>query len=170
MKKVITKCVGTLGLILLLTACGKNQPVADKVPSQQVMVSGASVSETTEEKCVGEIDIDLTILSSTVVFSEVYNMMVTPENYIGKKIKMAGAFSVYEDQETGQMYYACVISDATACCAQGIEFVLDKEYSYPGDYPETGSNITVTGTFETYEENGYMYCRLVDAEMDKFIE
>ena len=35
----------------------------------------------------------------------------------------------------------------------------------PNDYPELGSEITVTGTFELYEEDGYQYCRLVDAEM-----
>ena len=64
-----------------------------------------------------------------------------------------------------QIYFACVIADATACCSQGLEFVLAGEHTYPNDYPELGSEITVTGTFELYEEDGYQYCRLVDAEM-----
>ena len=53
----------------------------------------------------------------------------------------------------------------TACCSQGLEFVLAGEHSYPADYPELGTEITVVGTFQTYEENGYMDCHLVDAEI-----
>ena len=39
------------------------------------------------------------------------------------------------------------------------------EHSYPADYPEPGTEITVVGTFQTYEENGYVDYHLVDAEM-----
>lgn len=39
------------------------------------------------------------------------------------------------------------------------------EHSYPADYPEPGTEITVVGTFQTYEENGYMDYHLADAEM-----
>lgn len=117
------------------------------------------------------IDVDLTKLSSTMVYSEVYNMMYTPDDYVGKTIKMEGQFAIYQaTDENGalipdQIYFACVIADATACCSQGLEFVLAGEHTYPNDYPELGSEITVTGTFELYEEDGYQYCRLVDAEM-----
>ena len=31
------------------------------------------------------------MLSSTMVYSEVYNMMVDPESYIGKTVKMDGS-------------------------------------------------------------------------------
>ena len=117
------------------------------------------------------VDVDLTVLSSTMVYSEVYNMMCTPDDYIGKTVKMEGQFALYQSvDENGtlipdQIYFACVIADATACCSQGLEFVLAGEHSYPDDYPELGTEITVIGTFQTYEENGYMYCQLVDARM-----
>lgn len=111
------------------------------------------------------IDIDLTILSSTVVYSEVYNMMYLPEDYIGKTIKMDGLFSSYHDEATGNDYYACIIQDATACCAQGIEFVATDDFSYPDDYPEDGDDITVIGVFDTYDEDGYTYCTLRDAKI-----
>ena len=45
-----------------------------------------------------------------------------------------------------------IIQDATACCAQGMEFVLTDEYSYPDDYPDEGSEITVMAVFDTYQE------------------
>ncbi len=111
-------------------------------------------------------DVDLTELSSTMVYSEVYNMVTSPDNYLGKQIKMRGSFGVYQDQTTGKLYYACLIADATSCCSQGIEFVLEGDYTYPDDYPEINSVITVTGTFDTYEENGYRYCQLINAKME----
>lgn len=110
-----------------------------------------------------EIDVDLTSLSSTMVYSEVYNMISDPYNYLGKTIKMDGLFTVYHDESMGNNYYACIIQDATACCAQGIEFVLTDDYSYPDDYPAEGSEITVVGEFSTYMEDEYQYCTLNNA-------
>lgn len=112
-----------------------------------------------------DVDVDLTQLSSTMVYSEVYNMMVEPKDYIGKTVKMKGQFSVYEDQETGGAYFAVLIADATACCSQGMEFVLEGEKKYPEDYPKEGEEITVTGEFQIYQEGEYNYCRLVDAKI-----
>ena len=61
--------------------------------------------------------------------------------------------------------YACVIADATACCTQGIEFVLRGEHRYPQDYPPLGEEITVIGTFETHESDGIPGVRLAEAEL-----
>ncbi|MBQ9157104.1 MAG: hypothetical protein IJ137_10040 [Eubacterium sp.] len=106
------------------------------------------------------IDVDLTTLSSSMVYSEVYNMMFEPDKYIGKTIKMEGQLTIYQDDTTGNTYYSCIVKDAAACCAQGMEFILaDKSY------PEEGSNITVTGVFDTYTEDGYEYCTLKDAKL-----
>lgn len=112
------------------------------------------------------IDVDLTTLSSTMVYSEVFNMVSTPENYIGKTIKMDGAFRSFHDDSTGNDYFSCIIQDATACCAQGLEFVLTEDYSYPEDYPEEGGFITVIGVFDTYMEGEYMYCTLRNASLE----
>ncbi len=111
------------------------------------------------------VDVDLTALSSTMVYAEVYHMMSSPEDYIGKTVKMDGMFAVYHDQTTGNYYYACVIQDATACCAQGIEFVLTDDYRYPDDYPKANDEICVIGTFDTYQEGDYTYCTLRNAKL-----
>ena len=65
---------------------------------------------------------------------------------------MNGAFAYYEDPETKKQYFACIVADATACCSQGLEFILTGDHTYPNDYPGLSSVITVTGTFETYEK------------------
>lgn len=112
--------------------------------------------------------VDLTQLSSTMLYSEVYNIMAMPEDYIGKTIKMNGQFTVFEGEpeDSHDYYFAVVIEDATACCQQGIEFVWSGEHSYPEDYPALGANITVTGVFETYTENERNYCHLVDSTVE----
>ena len=140
--------------ILFLSGC-RTKETADP-PSE------TSVSENTASK---DQPLDLTKLSSTMVYSEVYNMMCTPEDYNGRTVTMRGQFAISEDPDSGKRYYACIIQDALACCTQGLEFVLAGEHTYPDDYPELGSEITVSGTFELYEEGDIRYCRLVDAEM-----
>lgn len=170
MKKVLSFLL-VICMLFALSACGSKdgENGATGNPSNSQQNNSGTGSQTTQK-----IDVDLTQLSSTMVYSEVYNMMYTPENYIGKTVKMNGAFALYYQQldENGQpdfnypIYYACVIADATSCCSQGLEFVLNGDYSYPDDYPELGEDITVVGTFETYEEDGNKYCHLVNAVME----
>ena len=99
-----------------------------------------------------------------MVYSEVYNMMVVPDDYLGKTVRMSGQFQVYEGE--GRNYYVVLIADATACCQQGMEFVLSGEHKYPEDYPALDSTITVEGVFGTYTENGWRYCQLKDAALE----
>ena len=119
--------------------------------------------EDKSSKAEETVDVDLTALSSTMVYSEVYNMLTAPEDYMGKTIKMNGAFNYYEDTVNNVTYYACVIMDATACCAQGLEFVPQDKYSFPDDFPPDGEEITVTGVFDTYTLDDYTYCTLRNA-------
>jgi len=145
-------------------------PVTD-VPEQ--ITDMPNNSENLQKEQISEItldytkvDIDLTELSSTMVYSEVYNMMSMPENYIGKTVRMEGDFYTYYDENQNQYYFACLIRDATACCAQGIEFVLAGDYTYPDDYPEEGSSVCVSGVFDTYEDGPYTYCTLRNAKFE----
>ncbi len=146
----------SLFLLTVLTGCG-NAPAGNSPAGSDPAVSAPAKGSA--------IDVDLTKLSSTMVYSEVYAMMSKPAEYIGKTVKMKGAFSVYEDPNTKKVYYACIIADATACCSQGLEFILDEQRTYPDDYPALGTDITVTGTFDTYQEGEYNYCQLIHAEM-----
>ena len=102
-----------LVMILFLSGC-RAKETADP-PSE------ASVSENAASK---DQPLDLTKLSSTMVYSEVYNMMCTPEDYNGRTVTMRGQFAISEDPDSGKRYYACIIQDALACCTKGLEFVL----------------------------------------------
>ena len=117
------------------------------------------------------VDVDLTVLSSTMVYSEVYNMLYNdPAHYLGKTVKARGGFSIYQLVTDGVLQpdpvaYACIIADANACCAEGMEFVPEGDLTYPEDYPELGAEITVIGEFQSYEENGMTWYHLVNARL-----
>ncbi len=149
----------------------KETPATDPVDNVQDVTAEAEQPELSTGSGAGEYDVDLTALSSTMVYSEVYNMTTSPSDYIGKTVKMKGVFSYFQAKDKDGnpipdgMYYFCVIADAAACCSQGIEFVLSGEYKYPDDYPKAGEAITVTGTYDSYDENGNTFYHLVDAVM-----
>lgn len=109
------------------------------------------------------VDVDLTEMSSTMIYSEVSNMMMAPDDYVGKTVKMSGQFASFYDESIDEYYYACIIADATACCQQGMEFQLAGNHKYPDDYPEENAEITVQGTFSIYEQDGQSYVALKDA-------
>ena len=117
------------------------------------------------------VEVDLTVLSSTMVYSEVYNMLYNdPAHYLGKTVKARGGFSIYQLVTDGVLQpdpvaYACIIADATACCAEGMEFVPEGDLTYPDDYPELGAEIIVIGEFQSYEENGMTWYHLVNARL-----
>ena len=137
--------------------------VSQKQPAEKKSESKPAASEPTQS--TDGVDVDLTRLSSTMVYSEVYNMMYAPDDYIGKTIKMTGQFVYYENPDTKDQYFACIIGDAMACCSQGLEFVMEGDLAYPDDYPELGAEITVIGEFQSYEENGMTWYHLVNARL-----
>ena len=185
MKKTLA-ALCALMLLFSLCACGgadspKSQnPAANSVEAvlEQQMSGAAPAAETPAPPAAPtaaprpEADVDLTKLSSTMIYSEVYNMMSDPESYVGKTVRAWGKFALFQGtDESGvvipeQIYYACLISDATACCQQGLEFILGGDAKYPEDYPNKGSSIVVYGEFQTYMEGDTMYCHLVNAVLE----
>lgn len=138
---------------------GRQSGVDEGAPAPDPLMLDESVLQTEG------VDIDLTVLSSTMVYSQVYNLMVDPYSYIGKTIKMTGMYACTDLTQSTEFYCACIIQDATQCCSQGIEFELDDTYSFPDDYPEYGDDITVIGEFDIYQDGGYTYCTLRNARL-----
>ena len=173
MKRLLCLLLAAL-TVLGLGACGEKSggettfPTTaseEPKPLQTLPLETAPSKDTAESTFV-----DLTALSSTMVYAEVFAMMSSPEDYVGKTVKMQGIFSKGQLYAAGSLndggtVFACVIQDATACCAQGIPFELAGDHTYPQDYPELGDTITVVGTFEIHEQEGMEFCRLRDAEL-----
>ena len=120
-------------------------------------------SKTTESS--SKIDVDLTRMSSTMVYSEVNNILLNPQDYVDKTIKMEGEMAVYTNKDQSAYYYTVIVADATACCSQGLEFVLANGSTALSDYPESGTQVSVVGKGETYDEDGTEYFHLVQSEL-----
>lgn len=178
MKRVLVLIL-VIVMVVSLCACSSDRPAQNKVGSNNngvsdIMAQGDATEAPTQADTAAEkkssitapstdVDVDLTALSSTLVYSEVLNMLQSPDEYMGKSVRMSGSFAVAEGD--GRMYYACIIKDATACCSNGIEFLWDGDHSYPEDYPATGSDITVVGIFDKYYEGNNLYIQLINAEL-----
>lgn len=139
-------------LALALTGCAA-QPVqsAAAVSTPSPTPAATAAPQPTATPSPDGVDIDLTQLSATMVFAEVAAMVRTPEDYLGKTVRMAGPLAVYEANPALGIdyFYTVVIQDATACCQQGMEFIWPE-----GSLPEAGTGLVVTGTFAAYDCGG----------------
>ena len=91
------------------------------VPDEETTVTEPITGQPDSPEIITEeADVDLTVDNADLVYAQVFAMLYTPEDYIGKTVKMKGQFVFYYDEEKDQYYYACIIKDALACCAQGL--------------------------------------------------
>lgn len=119
-------------------------------------------TEPSQEYTADAVDVDLTEMSSVMVYSEVNDIVLYPDEYDGKIVRMKGLFAKYENEEIPETIYACIVQDATACCANGLEFKLADGY----DYPEEGEEITITGEMKALEYEGLPYCVVENAVLE----
>ncbi len=172
-------------LTMLMTSCassGSGQHISsttsgvqDVLESRMAEEDGSVASDETTEASAdqssgdspdvsyqrGEVQIDLSNMNSDMLYANVFGMVSSPADYEGVTVRMKGtAISAY-DEATGNTYYACFISDAAACCSQGLEYYLSE-----GEYPEDDEEITVVGVFTTYYEGENMYVALMDAVLE----
>lgn len=105
--------------------------IAQPVPPQQ---EATSQTQTSQQTTAAEFDYDLTQMSSTIVYSQITDMTMVPEEYAGKTIKMEGRFEIYGDPDKEDPYLGCIVNDATACCSVGLRFVLTDDYT-SADFP-----------------------------------
>lgn len=106
------------------------------------------------------VDIDLTKMSSTMIYSTVFNIVTTPKNFVGKTMRMRGEYTTYPISAS-ETIHACLVRDAAGCCSQGIEFRLTG-----GKYPAGAGEITVVGTIDSFRLDGKEICYLRDAALE----
>ena len=174
MRKPFLRLAAALAAVLLLAGCGgkASAPSSSAAPSPAPSGTVAQPEPSQPQAGAGDVDVDLTTLSSTMVFAEVSSLVYDPIPYLGQRVRMEGIFSVDHaytmegEVDYSQNYFYCIIEDALACCAQGLEFSLAGDYTYPDDYPAEGDTVRVVGTVEFFEENGFRHLRLGDAVLE----
>lgn len=172
MKRLMQGLAAVLA-VALLAGCGSAKssqssaalatptPTASPEPVPELWNQPSSGSQSdqsqTEQNTPEGVDVDLVGLSSTVLYGEMFNIMMLPDEYTGKTIRVMGQFTVYNDLSPDTTMFAVMVADALACCQQGMEFVWEDGV-YPQDYPELGDLVTVTGVYESYQsEYGQSY-------------
>lgn len=154
---------------ILFVGCAKNGAVGGENNSpttpEQSAKNNPEKQEQKSDTAIGGVDVDLTALSSTMVYAEVYNMTTSPDDYMGKTIKMSGPYYASFYDETDSYYHYVIIEDAAACCQSGLEFIWNGEHNYPNDYPTENTKIEVSGVFGSYEELGQTYYYLAVDEI-----
>jgi len=106
------------------------------------------------------VDIDLTKMSSTMVYSTVFNMVTNPTAFVGKTMRMRGEYTTYPIS-AAETIHACLVRDAAGCCSQGLEFVLSD-----GKYPAGANEITVVGTIAVQKVSGKDVCFLKNSALE----
>lgn len=109
------------------------------------------------------VDVDLTELSETVMFAKVSDILVTPDEYDGKTIKVTGEINVYYEEAEDKNYFAMILVDSTNCCTYVLEFdkdpsVDDKEFMH-------GKDQTIVGTLDFEEMGDSFFCHLIDVKL-----
>ena len=106
------------------------------------------------------VDIDLTKMSATMVYSTVFNMVNNPTNFVGKTMRMRGEYTTYPISAL-ETIHACLVRDAAGCCSQGLEFVLSNR-----NYPTGAGEITVVGTIAVQKISGKYVCYLKNSALE----
>lgn len=141
--------------IFIFSSCSKKDVVNPYSAERKQLENQIDQSNSNDKQINNtNIDFDLTKMSATMIYAEVFNMLIEPEKYENKRLKMKGLFTIY-NEGTNDEVYSVIVPDATACCQQGIEFFYNFE-----NRPASGSEIIVTGIFKIHqlsEENGITY-------------
>ncbi|MCL1816689.1 MAG: hypothetical protein FWG43_03695 [Clostridiales bacterium] len=120
-----------------------------------LLITSCSAKTTTANDSRQAIDIDFTILSDTIVYAELNHMLSDPDNYLGKTVKIQGAYYNSYSDITDQYYHYVTVLDTTACCTRMVEFVWQGEHAYPAEYPEADTKIELVGVVSSAEDEAF---------------
>ncbi len=103
---------------------------------------------------------DILYIQEKMFVTQVNDIYINPEEYLGKTLRFQGIFGSYLDPDTQQVYYS-VIRYGPGCCGidgyVGFEVLWseeDKAYAQENDWVE------VWGVLEEYEEKGAIFMRI----------
>lgn len=90
-----------------------------------------------------KIDLDFTKMNYNMASSVMFEMMIEPGKCLDKTVKIDGQFET--SAYNGNRYFAVINWDLTGCCPTGLNFIPPDSMTYPFNFLENSSNITVTG-------------------------
>ena len=143
--------------LIFFSACSKSKNTeeisADQTQPQsqpQSQLQEQTQPQTPTQKT--KVDYDLSNMNYNMLSSVTFDMLIDPDKYKDKTVKMAGQFysEIYEEQR----YYTIIVWDATQCCPAGMDFIPPENMIFPESFPEEESQITVTGILRENPDDG----------------
>jgi uncharacterized membrane protein YcgQ (UPF0703/DUF1980 family) len=150
----------TAALAVVLTACGGGQDAQAQVQPAQSNNNGTqavNISSVSEAAAGGAQDGEVFEIREKMFVSQVNDIYLNAEDYLGKVISYEGIFKEDAYPEMDAVYYY-VVRYGPGCC--GTDSNPGFEVIWDGDYPKQDEWVEATGILEAYEEDGYQYLRL----------
>ena len=144
-------------LSALLAACLLLTAVCGAVPAM------AEEMKNREEQ---PIRVDLTKMSAIMIYGLMYDIVSSPMEYEGQKMRLVGEYSSFKNPETGEMEHTITFYDTSFCCHVDLRFYLKGDAVYPKDYPRDGSQMTVVGFLHVEGEGKKATCWLEDGKLE----
>lgn len=89
--------------------------------------------------------IDYSKMGKDMEYASVYQMEMTPNDYMNKTVVLKGNYYSGVDSQ-GKSHNYCVITCQGGCCVQGVEFIMDERFK--DDKFKDNQEIIVEGKFE----------------------
>lgn len=144
--------------LLCLTACSRKNNILqsssknETEPAAQNELSSQNEPSSQNKPSAPKIDYDLSNMNYNMISAITFEMLVEPEKYTDKSVKISGQF--YSEVYEGKRYYSVIIWDATLCCPAGLDFIPPEGFEFPQDFPALEENITVIGKMQENPETG----------------
>ena len=106
-------------------------------------------------------DLDLTSMSTTMIFAQVNDFYTNGENYVDKIIKIKGLYIEDYREEIDTTYKMLIVSDVTGCCVIGVDVVLPDNMSYPSP----GTFIALVGSIEVIANGVFNQVNFIASDM-----
>lgn len=153
-----------LALIFLTSCTSADDKSRDETGKSQNHPNFSEMPNVVHEDKDGVVD--LRNLNGNIIYAEIYNMMMYPDEYLGKTIKVKGQYYGEENPDDKKYYHFVFISDAQACCQQGLEFICDGALKVPDDYPNLEQGIEISGVWSKYKDGENTFYRLKSATVE----
>lgn len=140
-------------------------PTADPDPFNQEAYDGPpslldpkalSYDKVTNFEIADTPQLDLSRMSPTMAYAQLYNIFMEQEKYVGQTIKMRGQYVAMRDENEVAKYHFVMVYDNAACCQLGMEFLMTPAENLPKD----NSLIELTGVFDICNDAGEKFCVL----------
>ncbi len=109
--------------------------------------------------------LDLRKLDSTILFAQIADININPNDYKDKRIIFSGIYNHTFDNIHNKNYYGIVTKDVQGCCVQGLEFFPSPSEESKFLKMENMSEVTIRGTVKILKENDFARAILIECKI-----